>query len=63
MTIDAGGVPKFIGDGTAQAVITGDVADNDGNRIGDLYDIADKAVEAWETLLADFGLLAITERT
>ena len=34
-----------------------DVVDNDGNRIGDLYEIAGKAVEAWEALLADFGLL------
>ena len=63
MTIGAGGVPKFIGDGTAKAVVTGDVVDNDGNRIGDLYDIANKAVEAWETLLGDFGLLATTNST
>lgn len=63
ITIGAGGVPKFIGDGTAKAVITGNVVDNDGNRIGDLYDIANKAVEAWETLLADFGLLATTNGT
>jgi hypothetical protein len=61
ITIDSNGVPRFIGDGTARAVITGDVADNEGNRIGDLYDTVDKAVEAWETLLADFGLLATTD--
>ena len=33
MTVGAGGVPKFTGDGTAKAVVTGDVVDNDGNRI------------------------------
>jgi hypothetical protein len=57
MTIGAGGVPKFIGDGTAKAVVTGDVVDNDGNRIGDLYEMATKAIDSWEALLVDFGLL------
>ncbi|GAF75547.1 unnamed protein product, partial [marine sediment metagenome] len=57
MTLGPAGVPKFIGDGAAKAVVTGDVVDNDNNCIGDLYDIASKAVEAWENLLADFGLL------
>ena len=55
MTSGAGGVPKFFGDGTAKAIISGDVVDNKNNPIGDLYEIAVKAVEAWEQLLADFG--------
>ena len=55
MTSVAGGVPKFFGDGTAKAIITGDVVDNKNNPIGDLHEIAIKAVEAWEQLLADFG--------
>jgi len=63
MTIGRGGVPQSIGDGAAKAVVTGDVVDNDNNRIGDLYDIANKAVEAWESLLADFGLIAATNST
>ena len=58
MTLGAGGVLRFFGDGTAKAVITGDVVDNDKNSIGDLYDIANKAIEAWEQLLADFGIPA-----
>ncbi len=58
MTIGPGGVPKFIGDGTAKAVVTGNVVDKDNHRIGDLYDIATKAVEAWEQVLRDFGLIA-----
>lgn len=63
MTVGTGGVPKFIGDGIAKAVVTGDVVDNDGTRIGDLYEIANKAVEAWESLLVDYGLLAATNGT
>lgn len=50
-------------DGTAKAIITGDVVDNKNNRIGDLHKIATKAVEAWEQLVADFGLFAITNGT
>jgi hypothetical protein len=56
MVLGPRGAPRFIGDGTAKAVVTGDVVDKDGNCIGDLYDIASKAVEAWERLLADFQL-------
>ena len=63
MTVGADGTPRFIGDGSAKAVVTGDVLDKDNNRVGDLYDIANKALEAWEQLLADFGLIAITNGT
>jgi hypothetical protein len=63
MTIGRGGVPKITGDGTGKAVVTGDVVDNDNNRIGDLYNIVNKAVEAWESLLADFGLIVATNDT
>jgi len=54
MTLCDGGAPKFFGDGTAKAIVTGDIVDNNNNRIGDLHEIATKAVEAWEQLLADF---------
>ena len=57
MSIGAGGVPKFIGDGTAKAVVTGNVVDSDCDHIGDLYEMANKAVGAWEALLIEFGLL------
>ena len=56
MTLDAAGETKIFGDGTAKAIITGDVVDNKDIRIGDLNKIATKAVEAWEQLLADFDL-------
>jgi hypothetical protein len=60
MTIGADGIPKLMGDGTAKAVVTADVVDKANNRIGDLYEIINKAVEAWECLLFEFGLLAVT---
>lgn len=63
MTIGAGGVPKFIGDGSAKAVVTGDVVDNAKNRIGDLYEMTSKAVEAWERLLVEFGLIKVSSGT
>ncbi len=62
MTFAANGKPIFFGDGTAKAVITGDVVDEQNKRVGDLYDIANKAVEAWEQLLAHFGLITVTNR-
>ena len=55
MTLDANGVPKFLGDSTPKAIITGNVVDNKNNRIGDLHEIATKAVEAWEQLLTNYG--------
>jgi len=55
MTLGAGGVPKFFGDGTAKAVITGDVVDKENNRIGDLHEMAAKAVKVWEQLLTVLG--------
>ena len=63
ITIGAGGVPRFSGNGTAKAVVTVDVVDKENNRIGDLYDIATKAIEAWEQLLSDFGLIPPTNGT
>lgn len=59
MTLGRGGIPQFHGDGTAKAVVTGDVVDSVNGRVGDLYEITIKAVEAWEGLLADFGLVAL----
>jgi putative cofactor-binding repeat protein len=56
MTLNAKGFPEFFGKGTAKAVITGNVVDNANNKLGDLYEIVNKAIEAWERLLVDFGL-------
>ncbi len=57
MTLGPGGVPEISGDGTAVAVITGDVVGGDGNVIGDLFEIESRAIAAWELLLKDFGIL------
>lgn len=61
MTFAADGKPIFFGDGTAKAVITGDVVDAQNNRIGDLYDISINAVGAWEKLITHFGLIPVTD--
>ena len=56
MMLGSHGVPKIQG-GTAIAIITGEVVDEDGNTLGDLYDIALRAVKSWELLLKELGLL------
>lgn len=56
ITSGAGSIPKFFGDGTANAIITGDIVNNENNRIGDLHEIATKAVEAWEQLLMSLDI-------
>lgn len=59
MTFAADGTPRFLGDGSAKAVITGRVIDNEGNTIGDLSKIADQAVADWEKFLVDFGVVEV----
>jgi hypothetical protein len=63
MAIGPGGVPEFIGDGSAKAVVTGQIVDNSGNHVADLYEVATKAVEVWERLLVDLGLLVVKSGT
>jgi hypothetical protein len=52
MTLGTSGAPKSLGDGTAKAIITGDIVDNKNKHIGDLHVIVTKAIEVWEQLLA-----------
>ncbi len=54
VTFGRDGTPMIAGSGSAKVIITGDVIDKDGNRIGDLSEIAVTAVEAWEQLLQNF---------
>jgi hypothetical protein len=61
MTFGPRGAPKISGSGTARAVVTGDVVDKDGNRLGDFFDIGQIAVEAWEMLLGAFGVTVTKE--
>ncbi len=56
MTTEADGRPRFAGDGTAKAVVTCTVVDDNNCPIGEFREIADRAVTAWEQLLATFGL-------
>jgi hypothetical protein len=62
LTLGPGGVPNIKGDGSAYAVITGDVVDKDGNMLGDLFNIEKGAVEAWESLLTDYGIPCATAK-
>ncbi len=57
MTFGPGGIPQISGDGTACAIITGDVVDKDDKKIGDLFEIEQVAVSSWEALLPEFGLV------
>ena len=58
MTFNSDGTPRIMsrGSGSAKAVITGDVIDKDGNKLGDLHEFEQDAVEALEKLLADLGI-------
>jgi hypothetical protein len=56
MVLGADGTPRIGGDGFAAAVLTGDVLDQEGERLGDLFDLELQAVEAWESLLAEYGV-------
>ncbi|MDA0988718.1 MAG: hypothetical protein O2783_06260 [Chloroflexi bacterium] len=58
MTFGSGGIPKIMsrGSGSANAVITGEVNDKDGNRLGDLYEIELEAVAVLEKVIAELGM-------
>jgi hypothetical protein len=58
--LDPVGKPNVLGDGSASVVITGQVNDKDGKNLGDLFEMERKAVLAWETLLAEYGIDAGT---
>jgi len=56
LTFTPQGTPKVSGDGTTKVVVSGDILDKDGNNIGDFHSTALEAVEAWESVLSDFGV-------
>ena len=56
LTLDRQGVPRIAGSGTAKVIITGDILDKDGNKIGDLHKTALEAVMIWESVLHDFDV-------
>ena len=51
------GFPKVSGKGTAKVIITGQIVGENGESVGNLYDIASKAIQDWEALLKSYGLL------
>lgn len=55
-TVDASGRSRSFGQGVQDVVLTADVLDSDGNRVGDLFEIADQAIADWEELLVEFGI-------
>ncbi len=56
LTLNRQGVPQIAGSGTAKVIITGDILDKDGNKIGDLHKTVLEAVKVWESVLGDFGV-------
>jgi len=56
LTFNHQGLPQIAGSGTAKVIITGDILDKDGNKIGDLHEIALEAVKIWENVLGGFGV-------
>ena len=56
LKLDQQGRPVITGSGNAKVIITGDILDRNGNKIGDLYNTVLEGVEVWEGVLGDFGV-------
>ena len=56
LTLNRQGVPQIAGSGTGKVIITGDILDGAGNKIGDLHETALEAVKIWQSVLGDFGV-------
>ncbi len=56
MTLGADGRPVIHGTGSGEAILSGDVVDGNGKIIGDLDQIANKAIDDWGSLLLKYGL-------
>jgi len=56
LTLNRQGIPQIAGSGIAKVIITGDILDKDGNKIGDLHKTALEAVKVWESVLDSFGV-------
>jgi len=57
MTFAPDGTPQVSGSGSAKAILTGEIIDDQDVDIGDLYDMASRAVEDWERILQELGAL------
>jgi len=56
ITLGPRGTPQVTGEGSAKAILTGDVVDRNGNRIGELNGLVKEAITAWENLAINLGL-------
>jgi hypothetical protein len=56
LSLGQDGKPVVGGNGSLKAIITGDVVDEEGKRIGDFHDLAMDAMDAWERLLGDYQI-------
>jgi len=56
LTFKANGIPKVIGNGSAEVVISGSVVNRESKSIGDFHKIALDAVAAWESVLKKFNI-------
>ncbi|MFA5308961.1 MAG: hypothetical protein WC370_05670 [Dehalococcoidales bacterium] len=55
-TFNRQGEQKILGNGSYKVIITGEILDCSGNKIGDLYDTLLEAIKDWEKLLSGFGV-------
>jgi hypothetical protein len=56
LTLNRNGVPKIVGLDMAKVIITGNILDRNGNKIGDLYKTLLEACEVWQKVLGKFGV-------
>ena len=58
LTFNRQGVPQVSKSGTGEAkvIITGDILDRDGNKIGDLHETLLKAIKDWGKVLTEFDV-------
>jgi hypothetical protein len=56
LTFNRQGVPRIVESGTAKVIITGDILDRDGNKIGELHKTVLEAVKVWESVLDEFDV-------
>lgn len=56
LSFGSGGLDQS-GHGSSQVVITADILDSDGNKVGDVFEACVDALELWETRLKELDLL------
>lgn len=57
MQLGGDGVHRISGNGSARAVVTGDIVSGKGERIGDLQAVLCNAIECWRSLMVALGAL------